>query len=165
MKTVLIFPLTMLCIVLTLNACSRTSNYAAEISDLNGTWQPDRSYKAVLKMSEEERDDHLRRREYSWGIGKMIPYTTFNIDITAEEPFVIEPGDGHLLIKDITQTRNNEIKFILFHIVAEDPIVGWSTEVDFHFIDRDTLWIESKDFDSTEYGEKALWHRLSGPTQ
>jgi len=165
MKTVLIFPLTMLCMVLTLSACSKTDSYAAEISDLNGTWQPDRSYKAVLKMSEEERDDHLRRREYSWGIGKMIPYTTFNIDITAEEPFVIEPGDGHLLIKDITQTRNNEIKFILFQILAKDPIVGWSTEVVFHFIDKDTLWIETPKFTGIEYEKKALWHRLSGPTQ
>jgi len=163
MRNVVTFPFTILCMVLALNSCSKTNSYAADISDLNGTWQPDRSYKATLEMLEEEKDDYLRQREYSWGIGKMIPYTTFNIDITAEEPFVIEPSVGHLLIKDITQTRNDLIKIILFHVVAEDPIVGWSTEVVFHFINKDTLWIETKNFTGIEYEKKALWHRLSGP--
>ena len=159
MKTVLIFPLTMLCMVLTLSACLRTSNYVAEISDLNGTWQPDWSYKATLEMSEEEKDGSLKQREYSWGIGKSIPNTIFSIDITNEEPFIEAPGDGSFSITEITQTGTNAIKINAFRAT------GWYVEVIFHFIDRDTLWIESKDFDSTEYGKKALWYRLSGLAQ
>ena len=162
MKTVLIFPLTILYMVLTLSACSRTSNYAAEISDLNGTWQPGWSYKAILEVPEEERSWSMSK--FSWGEGKSIPNTTFNIDISAEKPFIKEPGLGSFPVTKITQAGINSIKVNAFRADQDDPQVGWFVEVIFHFIDRDTLWIESKDFDSTEYGKKALWYRLSGPT-
>jgi hypothetical protein len=99
----------------------------------------------------------LTQHEYSWGIGKSIPNTIFSIDITTEEPFIHAPGDGSFYKTEITQTGTNSIK------INAVSASGWVVEVVFHFIDRDTLWIETKDFDDLEYGKGALWHRLSGP--
>lgn len=163
MKNILIFPFAMLCMVLALSTCSKTNSYAAEISDLNGVWQPDWLHKASLKQPEEER--HWPIKKFSWGEGKYIPNTTFNIDITAETPYIGDPSLGSFPIVEITQTGTDSIKVNAFRADQEEPRIGWAIEVIFHFIDGDTLWIETKDFDDLDYGKGKLWHRLSGPTR
>ena len=138
-----------------------SSIYEAEISDLNGTWQPDRSYKITLEMPEEKRK--YSKREFSWGEGKNMFHTTFEVDITAETPFVIEPGLGYFPITNISQTGINKIKINAFRASLDDPQIGWAVEFVFNFVDKDTLWIETKNFSSIDYGRGKLWYRISGP--
>jgi len=64
MKNIMPLPFIILCMIMALGSCIKES-YAADVSDLNGTWQPDWSYKATLAMPEEERDDSFTQREYS----------------------------------------------------------------------------------------------------
>jgi hypothetical protein len=156
-KWVYVVFLIVLCAILALGSCAAKKSYAAEIADLNGTWQPDWSYQAALELPEEEKGSYLSQRKYSWGSSMSIPNTTFDIDITDEEPFILAPGDGAFYITEITQTGTDIIK------VNATSATGWSIEVVFHFVDKDTLWIESKIFDGSQYGKDALWHRLSGP--
>jgi hypothetical protein len=154
-----------LCAVFTLGSCVKTTSYAAEISDLNGTWQPDWSYKATLKKPKEERGENFRLREYSWGEGQIIMHTTFNVDITDDIPFFDAGGDGRFTITDITQIGQSSIKSNAFHGPQDDP--HWIVEVIFHFINRNTFWIESKEFGKLDedYRKGSLWHRISGPVQ
>jgi hypothetical protein len=154
-----------LCAVFTLGSCVKTTSYAAEISDLNGTWQPDWSYKATLKMPKEERGENFRQYDFSWGKGKIIMHTTFHIDITDDIPYFVAGGDGRLTITDITQIGLSSIKINAFYGLEEDPY--WFADVIFHFIDRDTFWIESKEFGGIGNNNRkgSLWHRISGPVQ
>lgn len=157
MRNIRFIHFVVLCMVLVLSSCSKTKSYAAEIYDLNGTWQPDWSYQATLELPEEEREWSIQK--FSWGEGKSIPNTTFHIDLTSGEPFIDEPGLGRFPIIDTTQTKTDVIKI---HARRRDFII----EIIFHFVDKDTLWIESDRFgNSTEYGKGALWHRISGPSR
>ena len=144
------------------------NSYVAEISDLNGTWQPDLSYKITLKMSEEERGNDLIPREFSWGTGMSILNTTIGIDITDDVPVILDPGYGEFNITEITHVSANSIKVNAYRGNLSKPEYCWFVEITFHFIDKDTLWIECEDFQSQSpsfYGKNALWHRFSGPTQ
>ncbi|MDR2965866.1 MAG: hypothetical protein LBU88_08830 [Treponema sp.] len=151
----------MLSIVFALYSCS-PSNYSAEISDLNGTWQPNWSYRAAMKLSEEEINYFIF--SFSWGEGLTLFHTTFEIDTTAEEPFISEPGLGYFPITEITQVGASSIKIRAVRGDLTEPAYCWYPEFIFHFIDKDTIWIETDDIDNSDYGKKALWYRLSGPT-
>jgi len=131
------------------------NNFTVEIADLNGTWLPEFSY----HTTEEGRDGwRIFMQEFSWGEGKWGIDLSLNIDITAERPFVHPTGDK-FLVTNMTQLGINSIKVIAILNREEDRVI----ELIFHFIDRDTFWIETHDFRGLDYERGAFWHRLSGP--
>jgi len=140
------------------------SNFAVEVAYLNGTWIPERVYKIMLDMIEEERRRLVYRREFTWGEGKSIVHTTFEIDIADERPFVVEPGLGRFPVTNITQTGINTIVVNVFRPMEDEPEIGFAIEFTFRFIDKDTVWIETRGVSGwDETGE--LLHRLSGPAR
>jgi hypothetical protein len=137
-----------------------TLDLSGEMQKLNGTWLPHWSYIPTMNMPEEERYDVIK--SFSWGEGKRKVHTTFEIDLTAREPFFIAAGDGQLFIIEISKTGDNSIKILAY---TSDYFTFFKETV-FHFIDNDTFWIENEEFGkSIAYGDAALWHRLSGPAQ
>ena len=139
-----------------------------EISDLNGTWVPDLFSQEMLALSEKERRERaesMPEREFSWGYGIFLRIA-FLIDITAPEPFLGSFGDGRYIITEITQIGENVVK-----VIGHPPLVPGLTddtpdifEFIFHFIDKDTIWMQSVVFgEGILHGEDAPWHRLSGP--
>jgi len=142
-----------------------TSDYSASISDLNGTWLPNWSYEAGLKMTEEENEEYQDLYSFSWGVGKIIVHTTFEIDISAEKPFFRAEGDGIMYVTEITQISNNSIKVNVYHGIPDEPHY-WNIYI-FHFIDENSIWIENEKFENMDnsYGKGKLWHRLSGPEE
>ena len=133
-----------------------------EISDLNGTWQPDQFYNYIMTLSEEERREKAENMplvEFSWGFGALMGNISFEIDITALMPFFRTFADGRYILTEITMIEKNFIK-----ATAHTPSGVGPYEVIFHFIDRDTIWINSELFGygNPMYGENAFWHRLSG---
>jgi len=162
MKRFIFVFLIVLSMIIIFGSCSKEKNYKAEIYDLNGTWQPDFIYRGSQKQTEEKRK--LPKEVFSWGEGEYIPNATFNIDITSEKPFILEPGLGLFPVTEITQVGMNSIKVNAFRASDFDPKIGFSIEFIFHFIDKDTIWIENKEIDSILYRKSELWHRLSGPT-
>jgi hypothetical protein len=163
MRNKLFWPVA-LAAILSITSCLKAETFVAEISDLNGTWQPDWSYKAALDIPENER--HYSQWEYAWGTGKRIINATFDIDLVAQEPYISESDLGSFYNTEITKAGKNAITVQAYRAPPDDPDDrenGWKVEVTFHFIDRDTLWIETKDFTGNEYGKRSPWHRLSGP--
>jgi hypothetical protein len=149
-----------------LSSCTKENNYTIEIFDLNGTWQPNSSFVEYSRISEEEKKSYIIHDLYSWGEAKYIRYTTFNIDLSAEEPFLIEPGLGYFPITEINKNGSKSIKVRAYRGDPDYTHIRWDPEVIFHFIDKDTLWIETEDFKGgNDYGKDVLWHRLSGPSQ
>jgi hypothetical protein len=150
----------------TVNNIEKTNNVVTEIFDLNGTWQPDWSYKLSLELSVDDRERDIWIEKFSWGEGKSLLHTTFEIDITADKPFVIEPGLGIFFVTEFMQITSGSKKINAYRGDLSDPDGHWLLEFIFHFIDMDTLWIETYDFPlSQQYGEGVLWHRLSGPVK
>ncbi|MCL2720816.1 MAG: hypothetical protein FWD47_05705 [Treponema sp.] len=143
--------------------CVAGRSFAIEISDLNGTWQPDWSYKAALELSEEEKS--YSSWSFSWGEAIIIVNTTFEIDITADVPFICDPDLGSFPITNITQIDLNSIRISAFRASPYNKNYGFSLELILHFIDRNTFWIETNNFHGFQYEKGALWHRLSGPDQ
>jgi len=159
--TKLIYLITIFITVL-LISCIKPTSYAGEILDLNGTWLPDWSYKEYIKLKEDKKKEFLI--QFSWGKGKSISNTTFEIDITAIKPFITEPGLGLFNITETMQIGSSSIKIIAFRGLQDEPTIGRYIEIIFHFIDKNKIWIETKDFiGSSDYGKGNLWHRLSGP--
>ena len=133
-----------------------------EISDLNGIWMPDQIYQEWLTLSEEERrewaESMMPPEEFSWGYG-AFSRAAFEIDITAPEPFLASFADGKYIITEITQIGENVVK-----VIGHPPLTPDLFEFIFHFIDKDTIWMQSVVFgEGTLRGENAPWHRLSGP--
>jgi hypothetical protein len=131
-----------------------------EMLKLNGTWLPHWAYMGTMNLPEEERYDV--KKLFSWGEGKRVVHTTFEIDITADIPFFDAGGDGRFYVTGLVKDGENSIK-----ILAETPEFHWKKEPIFHFIDNDIFWIENEEFGKSFfiYGDDALWHRLSGPAQ
>ncbi|MCL2800492.1 MAG: hypothetical protein FWD28_01860 [Treponema sp.] len=146
-------------------------NFTAKIIDLNGVWQPNWSYIASKKMTKEEIEEENARssyqKEYSWGIGEYILHTTTNIDVTAPKPFLEIGGDGRFFITDIALSDINTININAYNGDITSPETCWFIEATFHFVNKDTLWIESKQLDEggIKYGKGAYWHRFSGTKQ
>jgi hypothetical protein len=130
LKTKIVFIFLMLLLLCT--CVKKTESYAAEITDLNGTWLPGWSYKAAIEEPEE--NSSYKTVPFSWGEGLRILHTSLTINAYR--------GD------------------------LEEPDYCWFIKLTFHFIDKDTIWIETDDFKgSSDYGKGKLWHRLSGPSQ
>jgi hypothetical protein len=148
--------------VFVFGSCLGTKSHAVEITDLNGTWQPDRSYRATLKFPKEKKRGNMSLREYSWGMGMTIPNSMFCIDMGDANPFFYAPGDGDFYITDITQTGKDTIKINAYQGDLDDPEYRWYMDFVFHFIDKNTMRVESKFFENDlDYGEPL--HRISGP--
>jgi hypothetical protein len=113
-------------------ACERKGAFAVELADLNGTWQPDWSYKASAKMADSEK--HYSKWEYSWGTATSIPNTTFEIDLGDKKPFVSKPGLGGFPITEIKKTGTNEITVKAFRGDRDNPGAQWEPVLVFHFI-------------------------------
>ncbi|MDR0315762.1 MAG: hypothetical protein LBH97_02555 [Treponema sp.] len=160
--------LLILCAVLAFNSCSKTERIAdgipdskteylaGEFSGLNGTWLADEVYQTVLEKPEGDRK--IIPIVYSWGEGKMIWETTFNIDITDTPPYFFAPGAGGFQITEVMRIEPDSIKVYAYR--ANTPNLRWFVEAVFHIIDKDTMRIECKNFGN---GEVVLWHRMSGP--
>jgi hypothetical protein len=140
-------------------------NIIIEISDLNGTWLPD-WYNRVNYIYQ------IREVEYSWGIAKSAIYSSFDIDINNDFPFIHPPGMRAFSIINIIKQENNSI---ILHANTPDVTFlpdDWYFEIFFYFLDKDTIQIETKEFHETftegeniinPYGGTEIWHRLSGP--
>jgi hypothetical protein len=148
------------------NTVEIIESYAAEIADLNGTWQNDWFYQANLKLPEEERGRIMYDQwEYSWGTG-MRTNAMFCIDMGDAKPFLDSAGDGRFWVTAIRRTGKDSLKVNAYRGDLNEPKSCWFLEFIFHFIDKDTIWIECKEFEKfggTLYGKGALWHRMSGP--
>ena len=138
-----------------------SENIIIEISDLNGTWLPDWYYRAGIGYQMKEED-------FSWGKGQTAVYSSFDIDVTSDIPFINPPEIRPFSIKEIMQTGKNSI---ILHVgdLDEDD---WFLKITFRFVNKDALLIEAKDFyltfregDQTvnPYGGAEIWRRLSGP--
>ena len=166
MKDIIVSKFITLFAILTLSLGVIGYVYAFDIPDLNGTWQPDWSYKATLNLPEKDRDFGNYFLDFSWGKALCIIHTSFDIDITAKGPFFRAPGDGLFQITNIIKITANRIKIFAYH--GLDPDNRTFIEIIFHFIDKNTIWIESEfleDDIGIMYGRGNLWHRLSGPGQ
>jgi hypothetical protein len=170
MKKIKFSYLIVLSMILSLGACFKTKSFTAEISDLNGVWLPDWLSKDLSKLPEQEKEEDMRYYVFSWGEGKYIPYYTFEIDISANEPFFHATSNGDFYITNITQIDADSINAYACRGDPNDPY-SWFANLIFHFIDKDTLWIETLNIEKTfvqqgnEYSKGALWHRLSGPVR
>ena len=149
--------------MITFSSCTKAPIYEANITDLNGTWLLTRFYEARLNLTEEEKGFFFKT--FSWGIAKSVIHTSFDIDISAEEPFFHAEGDGLLYVTEITQISKNSIKVNVYHGSLEEP--DYLNVYIFHFIDKNTIWINNEKFEKmgTSYGKGALWHRISGPEE
>lgn len=157
MGNIKLIPLIVIYAVLVLGSCAKTKSYAAEIADLNGTWLVDRSNKGLPEGG----DWYIV--EFSWGKGKVSANSTFHVDLTAEEPFITEPGLGRFPIIDTSRTGADAIKIHAYRGDLDGPDGYWLVEVIFHFIDRDTVWIETNISNNLTYKKGVIWRRLSGP--
>jgi hypothetical protein len=149
-------------------SCLKAEPFEAEITDINGTWQPHWSWAYKPEPNEPVIETRYGKELFSWGVGKKIVHLTFHVDITAEKPFIEVPDLGYFPVDRIEKTGKSSITVSGFRgrpDAPEDRENGWNIEVTFHMIDKDTLWIESKELGKgqSEYGKKSPWHRLSGP--
>jgi hypothetical protein len=144
-------------------ACTQKGTSEAEIEDLNGTWQPDWSYKASTQLPDDGKD--YSTREFSWGMGRVLPNTTFDIDLGADEPEFFASGLRAFYIREVKKTGRNTITVTAFSEPGNKPVEGWAVTVVFWFLDKDRIWIDAEDFNKTgkDYGKGAVWYRLSGP--
>ena len=151
--------------IFALCSCRSTKDTAVEIEDLNGSWMADWIYKGRMERSPEKRELGMHVRVFSWGEGLAISNTTNHFDITADEPFYLVSGVGRFGIIEINQIGKSSIKVRMYQGDLDDPDFQWIIEPVFHFLDKDTYWIESEELEngSILYGKDALWHRLSGP--
>jgi ankyrin repeat protein len=153
--------------LLKLDPGSRLKNFTAEISDLNGAWLPEWTYKKNYRSAPNQIwGERFIQREYSWGTANEIDGDTFSIDITAEEPFFYSPR--RFEVTKITRINNNSIKVNAYSGDINQPEYCWFVEIVFHFIGRNTMRIETNDITESstqrrENGEGALWHRLPVP--
>jgi len=140
--------------------------YQAKNSDLNGTWISDWYLRANFNPEKVE-------EEYSWGKAVIIYYETFEVDISANTPFIVAPGPGIFHIINIVQTSNETIMLQVTRPGFED-FNDSHIDISFHFFDKDVLWVESSNLRGTlmegnrelnPYSKDVLWHRLSGPEQ
>jgi hypothetical protein len=153
--------------ILDMNFCDSITdvdNIIIEIFDLNGTWLSDWYYRTG-------RSYQLEERELSWGIAISAIYSSFDIDITADRPFIHPPGIRPFSIINIEQHKQNSITL---RVNAPDVSADWFSEIFFHFEDKDTLRIDGEMFSIFYYedgqminpfGGVEIWHRLSGPNR
>jgi len=138
------------------------SDYSANITDLNGTWLPNWSYEARLKIPEE--DQKFNNETFSWGIAKSVIHLTIGIDTSANIPFINTGSDGSFIIEKIIKQQANSMNVNAYYEISRNSDERLYIEFIFHFIDYNTLWIETDDFEGNMiYGKGKLWHRLSGP--
>jgi len=148
-SSAVLFIIILLCISF---ACSGREQYRATKTDLNGTW---------VHMQAHKESPRIKDWQFSWGIGKRIVETTFEIDIQKNR--VLMPGTGLFLIKRITQTAPSRI---VLEIKGPGEEGGWEMKMVFHFLDQDTFWLECPDLQGQfAVGKKRPWYRLSGPGQ
>ena len=144
---------------------SRLKNFTAEVSDLNGAWLPDWSYKENYRRAPIQMwGERFIQREYSWGIANEIDGDTFTIDITAEEPFFHIQSPRRFNVTKITRINNKSIKVNAYSGDINRPEDCRFVEIVFHFMGMNTMWIEINDItESSTHRERALWHRLPVP--
>ena len=133
------------------------------VFDLNGTWLPDLYYRFGRYYEIVESD-------FSWGKGKQAIYSSFDIDITGEHPF-IHPPDMRPFGIIYTEQNNSSI---IMHVSISNETPMPDDEylvIKFNFIDKDSLLIDAKNFHVTytegelsinPFDGKEIWRRLSG---
>lgn len=142
----------MMMLALSITACTGKNAYSADVEGLDGTWVDVKEYRS---------SPAIRDREYSWGVGKRIVETTLEIEI--EKKKVLMPGTGLFFIQRISKESNSSI---LVDIKGPGEEGGWKMRLIFHFLDRDTLWIECTDLEGMfSVGKNKPWYRLSGPSR
>ena len=139
-----------------------TENFVAKINYLNGTWLSDKDFR--------NNNYQTKKEDFSWGQGVSAVYTSFDIDITSNKPFIHPPAIRPFSIINNIQLNNNSI---MLHVNTSDED-DWHMEITFYFDNIDTIRIKSENFSITFYEENRainpfdgiyLWHRLSGPEQ
>jgi hypothetical protein len=135
-----------------ITSCEAKDNYIAKESDLDGTWVDVKEYRSSPKIKD---------RQYSWGVGKRIVETTLEIELKKKE--VLIPGTGAFIIQNINKDSSTSI---LLDVKGPGAEGGWEMKLVFHFLDKDTFWLECSDLEGMfSVGKKKPWYRLSGPNQ
>lgn len=138
--------------ILFITACAAKDAYPASVEDLDGTWVDVKEYRSSPKIKD---------RQYSWGVGKRIVETTLEIELEKKE--VLMPGTGVFLIQSINKDSSSSISV---DVKGPGEEGGWEMKLVFHFVDKDTFWIECSDLEGMfSVGKKKPWYRLSGPNR
>jgi hypothetical protein len=143
-------------------SCAEQDHLHLEINMVNGTWLPDPIYNNII--TENSALDSFYTYEFAWGIGFRGSDSILNIDISASKPYISEYINGKFEIAGVTKKSKNEIVLRAYRIIDENiPDARWDFDVVFHFIDENTIWIEAEPYTGSDFDNKALWRRLSGP--
>jgi len=132
-----------------------TMAFSWEIDDANGTY---------VCIKEQLNSSKILEDNFSWGKGKKIPNTTFNIDIG--EKTVIIPGMGLYFIDSVIKDKEDAISFVLFYIADKEH--EYPIKMKFTFIDFNQVYIVLdcwQNWSDRTYSPEAkwIWYRLSGP--
>jgi hypothetical protein len=143
-------------------SCEKKVVYASDVSDLNGTWMDNRSYKYMTTHLNEKVE--FEKKEFSWGMAKYLVDSMFRIDISSDKPFIYpcDFGIGAFAVGRVEKKTSDVIKLYVYR--EDEPGMRWDLSFTFHFIDRDTVWVEYENINGTNgvYDNGTYWHRISG---
>ena len=140
----------MLLFVFTLAVCAEKHGRSVNTENLDGTW---------VDMKEYLISPGIKDREYSWGMGKRLVETTLEIEMQKNK--ILLPGTGLFFIQRISNESSSSVSV---DIKGPGEEGGWEMRLIFHFLDRDTFWIECADLEGMfSVGRNKPWYRLSGP--
>jgi len=140
------------------------------VARLNGTWTSP-EITAYIQANPADRKNVLNQ-QFSWGMGKVIPSTTLDIDLennalnfeelrgfNIKEIEVIDASS--VLVRAIS--GDLELYFKNNHISLAKEEKRF-TNFTFHFSNPNKFWIECKELQGMlEVGKDVFWTRLSGP--
>lgn len=148
-------------------SASYSEPFELKLEDMNGIWASFSVYDWITMHPEEKTNFSLR--DFSWGKSKTLVNTTMEFDLHFQPtPLYFDPGLGNFTIKDIKKINSTTISGVVYRYSDPDDVRSiWEIPMILHFIDSDTLWIESEYFetDGIIYGKNALWHKISGPSR
>ena len=128
---------------------------AFEIEDVNGTWTYNEE---ALKVTD------LPERKYSWGIGRTIPNSSTDLDLTKGE--VLLSGMGLYFVEKAFKDDKGSICLELFSV--EDLSHSFLLHMKITFLDYGKVYIVCYPQEGwwsrpLSPEEKWVWYRLSGP--
>jgi hypothetical protein len=144
-------------------SCEKQVAYAVDVSDMNGTWIPPWSYQYTVKNPDDTRPYY--KKECSWGSGKRLVNTTIEVDLGPDDNYFLDSGFGIYKINKVVKTGEYQITAYVYSGDKYDPDYLWNPSITFHFVDKDTVWIEYTNISGAEgaYDDGEYWHRVSGP--
>ncbi len=156
--------ITVIFLALVITGCFSES-FQVENEDINGVWCDANKY--AWCISNPNNKLSLVSRIFSWGSAKSANSGIMEFDVnSAPYPLFFDAGLANFRIKSIQKLTSTSLSVIVYRYSdVNDPNTYWEYSIILHFIDRDTMWIESEYYKNkgNRYGKKALWHKISGP--